>query len=1434
MAIKIINNKGESIILNPSFRIEGLPFQREKQEINILNNDGIYTSKESVKISARTLKISGYYYATSKEDAENQRQQLLKIVNQKEPVEIYPDDNVEKYIEAYFISDNHSFIEGTGRKIASVTLEFKADEPFFWGEEVIQSIPIYYSYDNNADHDKNSECFLSPIHSPSYCPHIYISGDWATIKHPDFFNGVALSNDLIIDGEFEQSSLTENWNYANISNWNYTTATATRDSTYKKTGTYSVKCGIGSGYVYGIAEKILHKVVPNKTYNLNFYVYSANSSSQFIVLFRLYDKNQNNITQNKIIQGFNYSIGYQAQYITGTTTSGSWINKNYSITIPQDVYYIQFAFAYYSGGDGYVWFDNISFTPVSNSEYVEFTFNGTGITVVGLKSFDHGILYYSVDGGSETSVDCYSSSWTVAPLFSVSGLSEEEHVLKIRTSDQKNASSQGYQITLIGFIPDFIQSFDYTGYAETKPIIFIEPLEKSYCNDYKGKVVGSTTENKHIIKTRTGTSSVSPSDGSWIEISDYSSLSISENLGVKTTTTTSGYYPYQMFTFDLSGIDTDVNVVKNNLTEITYEWRGRAKGQNSGERNSALHYIWNGSSWVSLPATGQETSGFDFTRGSDAYQLDGTKVTGNIPRFEAGRFFNYLTENQSNIETDITGFTTTASGTSLLRDTTTCWEGQASLKVTCDGNYTGQGFYTSSVNVFAGRTYTASVYLKGSGTVYLAIEERKADDTIIGSTVSSAITLTSSWQRVSITRTFSNQGFKASFKVYTTSQQNIIFYADGLMINEGDTALEWRKGQSGKALMLERGYTNLFTNPGFESGDLSDWSINKLSGTGTASITSTTGQYYSGSKGCVVNGGNNGVILYQQKGTAGYYASVQFYVKASDLSAIDNTIVKAYVNGSEVNFNYIEPLLNGWYRCSYEYTTVASTNNYWGIKVQPGKTVYIDNAMMVQYSGSGYYVSCLKSYVDIGNSKSTDTVNLLIGQFIDMSKPFTVKVWMKPFSGNAYNPIWFNDKSGNFALYFGFEFAPGKARISYFNTSGTQYVVSSTSAFVKNTWHFLKFVYDGTYYKLYVDNVLACQIQPSSQRIPHKLVSYSSYLAHMLSHLQILNRADESTEDLTRPPQIDAYTVYYADFDGTLDYYAPFKATLTSNLSQYVSSDNKIYVMVRSQSPSDGTNPAEIETDYARLKVKHKYAKNITIIRRNKNLFDNPLPIGTHMQPIPEWNFGTGLSNAYDNVYDTKEQAILVRNYSYAHHGKGQKVILKTNTTYTMSFDLKSPVPCFVNVWYYEPDFSTRPSFYTENYNQYYISNPSATSYKRYSFSFTPRYSHCVITLRIAGSSPANSYWKNLVLVEGTDTNYVEPEIQTIQVSSSLPALTNNDLITIDANSFTADLNGNNIIGYLNNDFLLNGMNIETGKNTLYISNIGACRITMRYRRKDV
>jgi len=237
-------------------------------------------------------------------------------------------------------------------------------------------------------------------------------------------------------GIFEQSSLTENWNYAYNADWNYASPMAVRDTTYKKSGSYSVKCGDGVGSGRGIAEKIKHKVTPGEIYNLNFYTYSTNSASRYIICLRLFDKNGTDVTAQKRV--WSYSTGYLAQYVSSAVPSGSWVRQSYTIQIPLGVYFIQFAFmSYGTDGDKYIWFDNISFTKVSNADYVEFEFNGSGISVTGVKNYDHGKLYYSIDGGQETEVDCYSPSFRVEPLISVDNLSERQHTIKNKKLKRK-------------------------------------------------------------------------------------------------------------------------------------------------------------------------------------------------------------------------------------------------------------------------------------------------------------------------------------------------------------------------------------------------------------------------------------------------------------------------------------------------------------------------------------------------------------------------------------------------------------------------------------------------------------------------------------------------------------------------------------------------------------------------------------------------------------------------------------------------------------------------------------------------------------------------------------------------------------------------------------------------------------------------------------
>lgn len=192
-----------------------------------------------------------------------------------------------------------------------------------------------------------------------------------------------------------------------------------------------------------------------------------------------------------------------------------------------------------------------------------------------------------------------------------------------------------------------------------------------------------------------------------------------------------------------------------------------------------------------------------FTRASVAYKKDGTQVASGVPRYEAGKFGNgvhieeatnnLLTANQSSVDTDTTGFAINGAGTVISRDTTQHWNGNASLKVVTPAN-TGYGFMTSPyTTITGGQPYTASVYLKGSGIVALQIQERNSG-TYLRTTVSTWITLTNEWQRLSVTATIGTDANQTMIYVYQTTATINTFWADGLQIEQKAYATSWQIG----------------------------------------------------------------------------------------------------------------------------------------------------------------------------------------------------------------------------------------------------------------------------------------------------------------------------------------------------------------------------------------------------------------------------------------------------------------------------------------------------------------------------------------------------------------------------------------------------------------------------------------------------------------
>lgn len=172
-------------------------------------------------------------------------------------------------------------------------------------------------------------------------------------------------------------------------------------------------------------------------------------------------------------------------------------------------------------------------------------------------------------------------------------------------------------------------------------------------------------------------------------------------------------------------------------------------------------------------------------------------------------YTNYLSANQSNVETDISGFYVGgASGTgqgpfvgggvTITRDTTTAWQGTSSLKVVTDGLST---FQTVEVRVpvtgqfLAGTLLTLSGYVKASAGTPSVRFYCQADTGAIGNVPT--VALSTAWQRFSLTVALPNPVTQQyiALRVDTGSvAQALTLWMDGLQIEPGDVANGWTVG----------------------------------------------------------------------------------------------------------------------------------------------------------------------------------------------------------------------------------------------------------------------------------------------------------------------------------------------------------------------------------------------------------------------------------------------------------------------------------------------------------------------------------------------------------------------------------------------------------------------------------------------------------------
>jgi len=157
---------------------------------------------------------------------------------------------------------------------------------------------------------------------------------------------------------------------------------------------------------------------------------------------------------------------------------------------------------------------------------------------------------------------------------------------------------------------------------------------------------------------------------------------------------------------------------------------------------------------------------------------------------------NLLTQNQSDIELDTTGFT--GRGAAIVKSTAYKTQGTSSLKITTNGAEINEGVELDPIDIVSGKTYSAQAKIIGAGYVRLAIEELDASGNYLRSTGSEPVTLDGTeWQTLNVTAETGDDCKKIRVVVLTSSIIGATFYCDEFMLVKGsDLPIEFILGGS--------------------------------------------------------------------------------------------------------------------------------------------------------------------------------------------------------------------------------------------------------------------------------------------------------------------------------------------------------------------------------------------------------------------------------------------------------------------------------------------------------------------------------------------------------------------------------------------------------------------------------------------------------------
>jgi Spherulation-specific family 4/Concanavalin A-like lectin/glucanases superfamily len=166
---------------------------------------------------------------------------------------------------------------------------------------------------------------------------------------------------------------------------------------------------------------------------------------------------------------------------------------------------------------------------------------------------------------------------------------------------------------------------------------------------------------------------------------------------------------------------------------------------------------------------------------------------------------NRLSANQSDVETDTSGFRTSAdyliqyAGATITRDTTQAWHGAASLKVVCDGAHPNEGAETTGISLPAATRVTGSRYVCAAAGVTIRCGLRDYTNGVKAADVLVTGTGLGQWQRVAQTLT-TGASPCTDLRLSTNCGGTAVastWYVDGQQVEVGGSAQPWDVGGAG-------------------------------------------------------------------------------------------------------------------------------------------------------------------------------------------------------------------------------------------------------------------------------------------------------------------------------------------------------------------------------------------------------------------------------------------------------------------------------------------------------------------------------------------------------------------------------------------------------------------------------------------------------------